>query len=38
MSEKERKSFGESNINYIENNFSIQFLTDKLEKLLNGLV
>ncbi len=38
MSEKERKPFGEGNINYIENNFSIQFLTNKLEKLLNGLV
>ena len=38
MSPLERKRFGEGNLNYIENNFSIQFLTDKLEKLLNGLV
>ena len=38
MSEEEKKSYVSGNINYIENNFSIQFLTDKLEKLLNGLV
>jgi len=38
MGEDERKSYVSGNINYIENNFSIQFLTDKLEKLLNGLV
>ena len=38
MREEERKSYVRGNINYIENNFSIQFLTDKLEKLLNGLV
>ena len=38
MSKDERKHLGEGNLNYIENNFSIQFLTDKLEKLLNGLV
>lgn len=38
MKEAERKRFGEGNLNYIENNFSIQFLTTKLENLLNGLV
>lgn len=36
--EEERKLYAEGNLNYIENNFSIQFLTTRLENLLNGLV
>ncbi len=38
MSKEERNALVEGNLNYIENNFSIQFLTNKLENLLNGLV
>lgn len=38
MKEEERKLYTDGNLNYIENNFSIQFLTTRLENLLNGLV
>ena len=38
MREDERTLYSKGNLNYIEKNFSIQFLTEKLENLLNGLV
>ncbi len=36
-SKKDRNILYKGGLNYVENNFSIQFLTTKLEKLLNGL-
>ncbi len=38
MPSKERNEYSKNNLNYINNNFSIQFLTNKLENLLNGLL
>jgi len=38
MGDVEKNKYCEGNINFVENNFSIQFLTNKLEKLINGLV
>ena len=37
MDEKERNSLYGSGLNYVETNFSIQFLVSKLEKIINGL-
>jgi len=38
MNEEERKLFTWGNLNYIEKKFSVQSLTNELEKTLNGLI